>query len=266
MILEDFHVHSNFSDGADTPERMAEAALAQGMTRLGFSDHGYAPYDCDCCIPPERLSAYRPAIDALRARYCGRLEIFCGVEQDIFSDAPTDAYDYVIGSVHYLCMDGEYCCIDDTAEQIRNAAARHFGGDIYALTEAYYRTVAQVFACTHCDIIGHFDLIAKLNERCHLFDPAHPRYVAAYRAAADALLESGRPFEINTGAMARGYRSVPYPAPEIQCYLASRGASFVLSSDSHSAETLRYGFAKAEAEAAANGLRLVRFSPPHSGA
>ena len=36
-ILADLHNHSNFCDGRDTPEQMAEAAFKMGFTDLGFS-------------------------------------------------------------------------------------------------------------------------------------------------------------------------------------------------------------------------------------
>ena len=78
----DLHMHTNFSDGADTPEAMAEAALAKGMTCLGVSDHGYAPYDTDCCMAEPDGKAYRAAITALKETYAGRLRILCGVEQE----------------------------------------------------------------------------------------------------------------------------------------------------------------------------------------
>ena len=77
-----------------------------------------------------------------------------------------------------------------------------------------------------------------------LFDESHPRYVAAWQKAADALLKTGKSFEINTGAISRGYRVTPYPSPDILAYLKARGAKLFLSSDSHAANTLCYQFDK----------------------
>ena len=261
MITADFHVHSSFSDGANSPEEIVAAALAMGMTHLGFADHGYAPYDADCCMPAERVEPYRAEIARLKENYRGTLAVFCGVEQDIFSGAPGAGFDYVIGSVHYVCADGVYYAIDDTPEKLADAVQTAFGGDPYALIEEYYRTVSRVAERTACDIIGHFDLISKFSEKRPWFDPAHPRYIAAWRGAAEALLQTGLPFEINTGAMSRRWRTQPYPARDILVYLRSRGARFVLSSDSHSAGTLCWDFARQEADSAALGLELVRFSP-----
>ena len=261
MTLEDFHVHSTFSDGKNTPEEIVEAALAMGMTRLGISDHSYTSFDLEPCVPKEKLAERRRVLAELKEKYRGRIELFCGIEQELYSDLHAEGYDYVIGSAHYLLLDGGYYSVDDTPERLRETAERFFDGDMYALAEECFRTVSQVVERTNCDIIGHFDLISKFNEKQPMFDPAHPRYVAAWQAAANALLRSGRPFEINTGAMSRGWRTSPYPAQDILVYLRDRGAKFLLSSDSHSAETLCFDFAAQAKNAKALGLELIRFSP-----
>ena len=240
--MRDLHIHTTFSDGRNPPEEMVLAAIAKGMTTIGFSDHSYTPFDTAFCIPKEKLPAYREEIAALKAKYAGQIEILCGIEQDFYSDEPTDGYDYVIGSVHYVKVGEAYLPVDESRERLLDAVKRHFGGNIYALAEAYYRTVAQVAEKLHPSIIGHFDLITKFNEGGTLFDESHPRYIAAWQAAADKLLTAGIPFEINTGAISRGYRTAPYPAAPIREYLAARGANFLLSSDSHRADTLCFGF------------------------
>ncbi len=238
----DLHTHTSWCDGKDTPAGMAEAAARLGLSRLGFSGHSHTPFDESYCMSVEGTEAYRREVEALKPQYAGRLEILCGIEQDYDSDMSTAGYDYVIGSVHYLDLDGEYVPVDEGSENLRRAAERHFCGDVYAVVEAYFAKVARVVEKTGCDLIGHFDLIAKCNEKDALFDEHHPRYVAAWQAAAEALLQTGLPFEINTGAISRGYRSVPYPSPEIVRWLQDRGARLILSSDAHSARTLCYRF------------------------
>lgn len=242
--MTDLHVHTTFSDGRSTPEEVVLSAIAKGMTVLGFSDHSYTHFDTAYCIPKEQLPAYRAEIAALKAKYAGQIEIQCGIEQDFYSEEATDGYDYVIGSVHYVKAGSDYLPVDESKVRLLDAVDRHFGGDIYALAEAYYKTVAQVAEKLHPDIIGHFDLISKFNEGSALFDEAHPRYVTAWKTAADKLLAANIPFEINTGAISRGYRTVPYPAAPIREYLAERGGRFLWSSDSHRADTLCFGFQK----------------------
>jgi histidinol-phosphatase (PHP family) len=237
----DLHTHTTWCDGKNTPEEMARAAVEKGLDTLGFSGHSYTFFDESYCMP-RSAQGYRREIAALREKYASRLRILCGVEQDYYSLEPTEGYDFVIGSAHYLRLGEDYIPVDETPEILRAAAEKYFAGDIYALTECYFSTVAGVAEKTGADIIGHFDLIAKFNERERLFDEAHPRYRAAWQTAAEALLKAGRPFEINTGAISRGYRSKAYPAIKMIEYIRSRGGRFVRSSDSHSAATLCYGF------------------------
>ena len=51
-----------------------------------------------------------------------------------------DGCDYLIGSVHYMKIGEEYVPVDRSAKTLIDAAARHFGGDIYSLAEIYYST------------------------------------------------------------------------------------------------------------------------------
>ena len=110
------------------------------------------------------------------------------------------------------------------------------------MTEDFFALEKDVVRQTKCDIIGHFDLVTKFNEQHHFFDTAHPRYVNAWRAAADELLKAGIPFEINTGAISRGYRTEPYPAPEIRQYIKDQGGTLILSSDAHNAQNIAFQF------------------------
>ena len=55
-------------------------------------------------------------------------------------------------------------------------------------------------------------------------------------------MRSGKVFEINTGAISRGYRTQPYPSADIRSYIKAKGGTFILSGDSHSADTLCFQF------------------------
>jgi len=47
---------------------------------------------------------------------------------------------------------------------------------------------------------------------------------------------------VNTGAMARGYKTTPYPARFILEEIKSLGGSVILSSDCHDADKLTFAF------------------------
>ncbi len=235
----DLHMHTVWSDGKNTAEEMVQEAIRRGLDTVGISDHSSGD---PCGMALAQSGDYRAEIAELKRKYAGRIRVLCGLERDYLTD-DFGPYDYTIGSVHWLRMpDGHRVSIDWTAEKQREGAEKYFGGDFYALAEAYYDTVSRVAEVTKCDIIGHFDLITKFNEQMPVYDTRHPRYVRAWRKAADALLKTGLPFEINTGAVSRGYRTSPYPDGEICRYLLDRGARLIFSSDAHAKENIAFGF------------------------
>lgn len=258
MILQNLHTHTTFCDGKNTPEEMVLGAIRAGCTSLGFSGHSPLDREWDpdgWTMKAEAVAAYRAEVLRLRDKYTGSLSIFLGLEQDLDSPPPAGDWDYRIGSVHSLRADGVCISVDHTAEITRRAILEHFGGDPCAYAEAYYHRVAEIPEKTGCQIAGHFDLLTKFNEQGRLFDEEHPRYVSAAMDALEVLLRRDMIFEINTGAMSRGYRSVPYPALFLLRAIRERGGRICITSDSHSAETITHGFAQAAELARACGFR-----------
>ena len=41
----DFHIHSTFCDGKDSPEDIIKVAIDKGLEAIGFSSHSYNPFD-----------------------------------------------------------------------------------------------------------------------------------------------------------------------------------------------------------------------------
>lgn len=257
MILQDLHTHTVFCDGKNTPEEMVTAAIEKGLVRIGFSGHSPTFFDESYCMSKEGVKNYCAEISALKEKYKGQIEILCGIEQDYYAAAATAPFDYVIGSVHYVKVGEEYLPVDESEQVLLRNVQKYFGGNIYAFAESYFATVGDVLRKTNADIIGHFDLISKFNEGGRLFDESHPRYVAAYKDAIDRLIPYGKPFEVNTGAISRGYRTHPYPSAAMLRYIAEKGGSVILSGDSHSAETLCYAFAAWYAACESIGVNMV---------
>ncbi len=246
MVLKDLHVHTNYCDGKDKPEDIVLAAIDMGMKTLGFSGHGYTYFDESYCMSKEGTEEYKKEIASLKEKYSDQIEILCGVERDMYTTEDTSSFDYVIGSLHYILVDGEYIPVDWKYEIIKDAADKYFGGDMTALAVYYLDAVSEVAERTKCTIVGHFDLITKFNENEQTIDVTNPRYISAYKKAIDRIMESCKLFEINTGAISRGYRSSPYPSPEIIEYIKNKGGEFILSSDAHTKEGLCYAFDKYE--------------------
>ena len=240
--FSNFHTHTVLCDGKDEPEELVQRALELGCPAIGFSGHSYAPYDEAYCMSPAQTEEYKTEIRRLQRVYAGRIRIYMGVEQDFYSPGSTAEYDYIIGSVHYLYKDGFYLPVDASRQRQEQAVRDFYGGDWYAFIEDYYRTAAQVVRRTGCQVVGHFDLVTKFNEGDALFSVRHPRYIRAVEAAIEALAQTDAVFEINTGAVARGYRTEPYPSRRIVEELRGRGIKRILSSDCHDRENLLFGF------------------------
>lgn len=258
MIMRDLHIHTNFCDGACEPEEYVESAIEKGLSCIGFSVHSYVPFDLDCCIQKERIPEYKSVIGELQKKYADKIRILCGVEQDYYSPETTDGYDYVIGSCHYYrTPGGEYLPLDLSTEILETICQDYFSGDYLALCEDYYRIEADIPRKMKTDIIGHFDLITKFNEKHPAIDTSNKRYIESYTQAIKTLIPYGIPFEINTGAMTRKYRSVPYPSEEILKTIVSLGGKLILSSDAHRPEHIAYGFDLCEKWAMDNGAVLA---------
>lgn len=283
-ITTNFHTHTKYCDGKNSPREIVLQALDLGMTRLGFSGHAYTPHDPSYAMSPETAAAYAGEIRGLQEKYGNRLEILCGLELDYFSEQDVAGFDYSIGSVHYVFRraaasavagapasnasdasaadtaasaaagapesvifadGGWYVPVDESPEVLSWAIENLYSGDPYGLVEDFFRQEADVVRKTRCQIIGHFDIITKFQEKAPLFDEANPRYVAAWQKALAALLPAGVPFEINTGAISRGYRTCPYPSLEILKAIHDGGGSIAFSSDSHEKSTLQFWFPEA---------------------
>lgn len=255
LPLSNIHTHSTFADGRDAPEAMVQAALALGFHTLGFSEHGHAEYD-DCSMPAADEPRYRAEILRLKAAYRDRLHILLGYEHDWFAPIDFSAYEYTIESVHYLAVPGGYVCVDDTRAILERGIREHFGGDPYALCAAYFRTVAESCA-SPAQVLGHIELVMKFNEARDLFDDADLRYLRPALECAEQAALSGKIIEVNTGAIARGYRTQPYPGPAMLRRICELGGRVMLSSDCHNSDYLTCGFAEAAALCRACGFKTA---------
>lgn len=258
-IRGNLHTHTTFCDGKNTPREMIERAVALGWAYIGFSGHILTPNDPGYCMSPAAMEAYFDTLDALRVEYADRIRVVAGIEHDdSLGTPPPSRAAYVIGSVHYVrAEDGALLSVDHSpATTERNIA--HMGGDPLTYAEAYFSQVALLPQRTQPHIFGHFDLLTKFNERGVVIDEEHPRYRRAWLDAMDALIPTGVPFEINTGAISRGWRTTPYPSVPQLRHLAAHHVPVIINTDAHSAAGLDCYVNEALALAHTLGVHLVQ--------
>ena len=257
LLNSNAHTHTTFCDGKNTVEEMVQAAIDRGFVSLGFSVHGWTPYEL-VPITLEKEALYREEVKRIREKYAGQIEIILGVERDaLYEDRDYEGYEYIIDSTHWFVKDGVYCCADYTEKHMLGYVNDVFGGDFYAYTGAYFRQAAKMCSESNATFIGHIDLVSKFNEGFKHFDETDPRYLNAAREAILCAIERGKPLEMNTGAIARGYRSIPYPRPELLKFIREHGGEIIINSDSHSAPTLDTGFDLSAELARAAGFKHI---------
>ncbi len=242
MYLQNLHTHSTYCDGKNSLREMAERAIALGFHSLGFSGHSYMEWSESYSMSKKGTEEYIREVRALAREYGNRIQIFCGLELDMFSAVDLSPYDYVIGSMHYFDLGNEKVGFDRSASEVKTLVDTYFGGDGMAYAKAYYEKIAELPKYGNVDILGHFDLVAKHFETIDLFDINSKEYLDLAIAAIEALSGKIPMFEVNTGCISRGYRSIPYPTLPIVKAFRECGFGAVISSDCHNAEYLNCNF------------------------
>ncbi len=99
------HSHSKWSDGTNTLEQMAQAAIQQGYEYLVISDHSKTAYYAQG-LYVEKVLAQHHQIDELNPKIAP-FKIFKSIESDILGDGSLDydkailnTFDIVIASIH----------------------------------------------------------------------------------------------------------------------------------------------------------------------
>ena len=249
MVKANFHTHSVYCDGHDTPEAVASYAYANGFTHLGFSGH----------MDPEIImdvDAYYKKIREVQELYKGKMDILRGIEYDLLfhADCLYDA-EYYIGTVHNIKVDGEKTMpIDYSPDRFQKLCHEYFSDDYYALAGVYYDMEAQLSDLAGCTFIGHFDLITRFNDQLHYVDEADPRYRSRALEAMEHLVSQGIPFEINCGAVNRKRKAQLYPNMDLLKNLHDMGGEIFINSDAHEKELLCGAFDQAVAAAKACGF------------
>lgn len=233
-LRANFHTHSSFCDGTNTPLEIVEEALKLRMTNIGFSGH----MDADVHM---EFDKYVATIRKLQNEYKDKIDILCGVELDTLYDPKyAEGMDYVIGSTHFLDVDYERpLSVDDKPEDVVLLSNEFYGGDYYKLCKAYYELEATVVDRFPCTFIGHFDLVSKFNRVLHFIDESDVQYLNPAYEAMDYLVSKGLMFEINTS---QAYRGKLYPSRLLLSHLKEIGGEIIINSDAHKMSDLIKGF------------------------
>ena len=252
-FLSNAHTHSTYVDGRDSIPAMIRRAQELGFVSLGFSEHGYQGFDTDYSLSPEGREAYLAELRSLQKAHAAlgiAPKLYVGVEQDaLIPQAAKDQnrrdFDYIIGSTHYLsdAEDGKKEAVDGPRDMLKRFVNEVYAGDAVAMAQAYYKLLGQSVRADKPDIIGHFDVVRK-HAAIFGLDTDSKVYRRAALSAMEEAIQGCKLMEVNTGNIARGYDTHPFPADFLLDAWREMGGDLTLTSDCHNARDLDCAFAE----------------------
>ncbi len=233
MYLQNLHTHTCYCDGADTPEELVLEAIKKGYSSIGFSGHSYTTLSPFFQVKGDPTEEYKKDVLRVKEKYQDVIKVYLGLEVEMYADVDLGGYDYLLGSLHYLKIGEEYVGFDRGEQEVETVINRYFSGNGMEYVKEYYKQLALLPQYGNFDIIAHFDIITKHADNRCFFSMDSKEYLDAAYEAIHALKEKISFFEVNTGAIARGYRKSVYPSEEIVKELKRCGFGAVVTTDCH---------------------------------
>ena len=264
-LKTNFHTHTIFCDGKNTPEENVLSAIKKGMTRLGFSAHSLYPFSLEGNLNHTQHGAYSEEIRHLQKKYADKIQIFLGFEADFIPGFCSPRFenfaefnpDFLIGSVHFIPTEKRPLAVDNKPAILADGIRDVFDGDVQKAVGCYFSLQREMLLHGDFTILGHADLIRKFNGTLHLFDENDAWYKAEVEATAKAIAKAGVIAEINTGAISRGYMTSPYPSDYFLSRLFAYHVPIMINSDAHNADALDCAFDLAAERAKKAGYKEV---------
>lgn len=230
---QDMHVHSTFSDGANSLEENLAEAERLGLTELGCVDH--------VRVDTDWVPGYAAAVAALRERTGVRLQ--CGIEAKLLDTGgaldlpePCPGVDAIYAADH----------------QVPLADGPHHPRDIRAALEdgsvSDEEIIGAIIASTAAAVQSHDGIVIA-----HFFSILPKIGIEESQVALEPLQDLARATAA-TGARIEVSERWRCPSPRTLRPFADHGVPILLSTDSHRRETIgRYDHCAAVLAALASG-------------
>jgi histidinol-phosphatase (PHP family) len=228
-------------DGNDTINELAKRALELGFNEIAITDHfecTNADSECVAYNPEKYFSELMKAKSKYKA-----LKIKRGIElgqPHLFDKSVKKVlskykYDYVIGSVHTVPVNGQE--VDFGRSKFTNDNLRDY-------VDAYFEHMEYLVQWNDYDCIGHLDLPKRYAANFGIRIP-EAYYIERVGNILKKIIENGKGIEINTS----GWRQAPkdcFPTFNIiKMYRDFGGYIITVGSDSHRKEDLGKGIKSA---------------------
>jgi histidinol-phosphatase (PHP family) len=218
------------------------------MVEIAFTDHapdpsGYDPkWRMDIAQFPRYEEMVKTESDGAPPHVMFGIEAdyYPGCESFLRNWLPAQAFDIVLGSVHY---------IDSWPFDSPDGRSQWTSVNVKGAWQRYFDLVKALVETGLFDVIAHLDLPKKYGHRPSdrdLYDMASP--------VLDAVLTQGSAIEINTAGLRKPVAEI-YPSPQLLQLAAERGIPVTFGSDAHEPGHVGADFDKAETLAREAGYR-----------
>jgi histidinol-phosphatase (PHP family) len=237
--LADYHIHTCLCKHAEGEVRDYKAtALRRQITEICFTDHmpSFGGYDPAHRMDVNQYPSYREMIASLQDRETPA--VLYGIEADYYEGCepllrrwlPSQDFDFVLGSVHYIDQWG-----------FDNPEERHIWDsvDIKTTWRKYFQLVERLARSGLADAIGHIDLPKKFGYR-----PSERDLKEMVKPVLDTIAGAGIGMEVNTSGLRKPVGEI-YPSPLIISMARERDIPICFGSDAHRAEEIGADFALA---------------------
>ncbi len=230
---------------------MCQAAMAQGIPEIGFTEH-YDLHRDESCRDWFRPEEWYAEVERCRAQFRGRLTVRAGIEigePHIFA-AEAQAmlrrvpFDYALGSLHWV---GNESVFDVKTFKARPA------DEFWPL---FYLELERMTRVGGFDILSHFDV--PIRTAYAVYDAYDPmRYADYIRPVLRNCVEQGIALDLNTKALLHTARVMTPGLEILRWYVELGGERVTLGSDAHRPEHVGKNLTVALTIAQAAGLKYV---------
>jgi histidinol-phosphatase (PHP family) len=248
QLPADYHMHTPLCRHAvGEPTEYAAHAVALGLREIGFTDHSPMRRDDfdNWRMRADQLDEYVEQVQRARRDH-PQLTIRLGLEVDFLPGheewiqelASRHAWDYFIGSVHYVSDSWDV----DNPEKLSRWKER----DAFEVWSIYFERLTLAAESRLFEIIGHADLPKKFGfipqRDC---TPLFTRFLDAAQKADVAI-------ELNTAGLRKDCKEI-YPSPALLRLAHERRVPITFGSDAHAPTEVGLNFPEAVALARAIG-------------
>ena len=207
-IRGDLHMHTVYTDGSETIESMAQAAIDRGLEYIAITDHSKR-VSVAGGLDDQRVLEQWAQIDLIQQSFKDRLQIFKGIECDILEDGKLDLNDATLAQADWV------------------TASVHFG----------FKQSRQEITDRIIGAIAHRSVHSISHPSGRLIS-RRPAYDYDLTAVIQAAKEYGKCLEINANPERLDLNDLQAAAA------AEAGVTIVVNTDAHSIENLglmKYG-------------------------